>query len=94
MGEQVLEVAAGLAAVAGDPLHAARFYGASDALLLAAGRPREAIDEAFIAPLIAQSRATLGEEAYAAAQAAGRSLGFDASLSEVQHWLTSISIAA
>jgi hypothetical protein len=94
MGEQVLEVAAGLAAATGDPLHAARFYGASDALLLAAGRPREAVDEAFIAPLIAQARAALGEEPFAAAQVAGHALGYDASLAEVHHWLSGISTAA
>ena len=87
MGEQVLEVAAGLAAVQGEPLRAARFYGASQALLQAAGRQREPVDEAFIAPLMARSQASMAHDMFAAAQTAGHELGFESSLGEVRQWL-------
>ena len=87
MGEQVLEIAAGLAQTWGDDRRAARFYGGSQALLRAAGRRREPVDEAFIAPLIARAHDALGSPAFTAAEAAGQALGFDASMAEVQHWL-------
>ena len=87
MAEQLLEVGAGLAATQGDHLDAARFYGASQALLHAAGRHREPVDEAFIAPLIAHSQTALGADVFAAATVAGRALSLEASVAELQLWL-------
>ena len=87
MIEQLFEVGAGLAATQGDHLRAARFCGASLALLHAAGRHREPVDEAFIAPLLARSRAALGNDVFAAAQAAGRALSVEASTAELRQWL-------
>jgi len=94
MAEMILEVAAGLAATKGEPLRAARFYGASQARLQTTGRHREPVDEAFIAPLMAQCREALGDDAFTVAEAAGHALGLDASLAEVQQWLDGASPAA
>ncbi len=83
----VFDVAAGLAAAEGDHVNAARFYGASQSALAAAGARREPTDEDFIAPLMERSRAALGREAFAAAAQAAQALGVDPSLAEVIEWL-------
>jgi len=87
MAEQLLEVGAGLAATQSDHLDAARFYGASEALLHAAGTHREPVDEAFIAPLITRSQAALGADVFAAAIVAGQALSLEGSAAELQQWL-------
>jgi hypothetical protein len=55
-----------------------------------AGVRHEPVDEAFIAPRMATSRAALGAEAYDAAVEEGRRHGVDVSLAELDHWLAGL----
>ena len=87
MGEDVLEVAAGLACVRLEHNAAARFYGAAMARMQGSGSQREPVDEAFIAPLMASAEAAVGAAAFAAAQAQGRALKPASAIAEVQQWL-------
>jgi len=84
VGQSALEVCAGLAALNGDSENAARLYGAAEAHAEYTGLHRDPADEAFLAPLIAKVRAALPEAAYAAAEAAGRTLGYERALSEAR----------
>jgi hypothetical protein len=47
----------------------------------------EPVDEAFVAGWIARSREALGGEAFEVAEAAGRGLGYDAAIAEMDQWL-------
>ena len=87
MGEDVLEVTAGLASARQAPLMAARFYGAAMARMQGSGSQREPVDEAFIAPLMASAEAAIGAAVFADAQALGRALKPAAAIAEVQQWL-------
>jgi hypothetical protein len=69
MDEHWLEVAAGLASVRGDAASAARLHGASLARIRGAGAKRESTDEAFLAPLLARARESLGPAAFETARA-------------------------
>ena len=86
-GADLLDVFAGLAALQGDSRSAARMNGASERRRVEMGSCRDPADEGLLAPLIAKARATLGDEAFAAAQAAGRALSYEAALVEVRAWL-------
>ncbi len=77
-GQSVLEVCAGLAASRAEWEQAARFFGAAEAQTGKTGLHRDPADDAFLAPLIAQAREALGPAAFAAADAAGRALSYDA----------------
>jgi len=61
VGQSALDVVAGLCAKMGDWSGAARFCGAAQAQAQRAGLPRDAVDEAFLSPLIANSRSALLE---------------------------------
>lgn len=87
MGEDLLEVAAGLASARQSYAIAARFSGAALARMQEGGSQREPVDEAFVAPLIADARAALGSVAFADAEAQGRALSHDAAIVEVHLWL-------
>ncbi|WP_310385313.1 ATP-binding protein [Roseateles sp.] len=87
MGEDLLEVGAGLAAALGDFGRAARFAGAAEARMSESGSQREPVDEAFVAPLLAQARSALGAAAFDVASAAGAALGYAAALVELKLWL-------
>ena len=87
MGEDVLEVAAGLASVRREYPTAARFHGAATARMGDSGSHREPVDEAFIAPLMAAAEAALGPAEFALARAQGWALGRDAAITEVKCWL-------
>jgi predicted ATPase/class 3 adenylate cyclase len=76
-GQSVLEVCAGLGALCGDWESAIRLFGAAEAQTSQTGLHRDPTDEAFLAPLIARARASLGESAFAAAEASGRLLSYD-----------------
>jgi hypothetical protein len=86
-GESILEMSAGLATCFEDSEHAARLWGAAEAHCEKMGYRREPVDEAFLAPLIAKARDALGAEAFAAAEAAGRALSYEAALAEARAWL-------
>jgi tetratricopeptide (TPR) repeat protein len=93
MGEQVLDVAAGLAAKVGDAANAALFLGTASACLREAGSRRQPDDEAFIVPLLATARARLGPVAFDAAELEGTRLTYDAATRLLQRWLQNLVIA-
>ncbi|HEX8009450.1 MAG TPA: tetratricopeptide repeat protein [Casimicrobiaceae bacterium] len=86
-GQSVLDVCAGLAAIRREWERAARFYGVVQAQIGDTGIQRDPTDEAFLKPLIAQSRDTLGPSSFAGAEAAGRALGYDDAIAEARAWL-------
>ena len=83
----VLQIVTGFAASSGQWLRAARLHGAVVAQCEQAGFHLDATDEAFLVPLISRVREALGEPAFAAAEAAGRSLPFDTVVAEARAWL-------
>ena len=86
-GQSVLEVCAGLAALRSEWQKAARFYGAAESQITYTGIQRDATDEAFLKPLIVNSREALGPAAFAAAESAGRALAYHIAIAEARHWL-------
>jgi len=88
LGAFSLLISAGVAASAGEWRRAAQLYGTAVAQCVQTGLRFEPADEAFMAPLIAKTREALGPSAYAAAEAAGQSLSYEAALAEARTWLT------
>jgi tetratricopeptide (TPR) repeat protein len=87
VGVDLLDATVGLASRRGEHAVAARFWGASDRQLLAWGYRHEPGELEHVAPLLANSRASLGDAAFEAAEAAGRALAYEDVLVELQHWL-------
>jgi predicted ATPase/class 3 adenylate cyclase len=85
--QSVLEVSAGLGALTKDWKRAAMFFGAAEAQAAETGLHRDPADEAFLAPLIAKAQAALGAPEFSAAEAAGRTLTYDAAMKRVRAWL-------
>jgi predicted ATPase/class 3 adenylate cyclase len=77
-----LEVMASTAGVAGHGVRAARLLGAAMAQREALEAPQPANEQADVAQAVATARAALGEEAWAAAFAAGRALTLEEALAE------------
>jgi non-specific serine/threonine protein kinase len=88
VGQGVIEAASGLAAFVGDGTAAARAYGAAEAQREQMGLHRDPADQAFLAPLLAGARQTVGEAAFSAAVEAGRVMTYEAATAEVQAWLS------
>ena len=86
--QSTLDVCAGLAALASQWELAARFFGAAESQISQTNSRRDVADEAFLAPLMAKARYALTREAFAAAEALGRSLPHDTAVEEVRAWLT------
>ncbi len=86
-GRDALDVAAGLAAFLEEWERAARLYGAAEELLTQTGMGRQSADEAFLMPLVAKTRAALGDAAFAEAEAAGRALSYEEATAEARAWL-------
>jgi hypothetical protein len=86
-GVSALEVSAGLAALRREWKQAARFFGAAEAQMEQTGLHRDPADEAFLEPLIATARSTLGSTMFAAAEVAGRVLSYDQVITEARAWL-------
>jgi len=86
-GIDAIEKTAGLAALFGEWRRAAQLFGAAEAQCKQMGLHREPVDEAFLEPLIAQTREALGEAAFAAAEASGRTLSYESALAEARAWL-------
>jgi predicted ATPase/class 3 adenylate cyclase len=82
-----LEVSSGFAAVRGDWPRAARLYGAAECLAAATGVRRDAADEGFLAPKIAEARRVLAEPAFTVAYEEGWKLQPEAALREAVSWL-------
>jgi tetratricopeptide (TPR) repeat protein len=89
--QSALEVCAGLAASQEDWLRAASFFGTTQALAAQTGLQRDPADEAFLAPLMALARETLGREAFEAFETQGRQLPLDDALVQARAWLEAIS---
>ena len=86
-GQSAVEVAAGLAARAGDWSRAARLFGVAEEQTSYTGIHRDPADEAFLAPLIGAVREAAGSEAFDAAETAGRALAYDDAITELRAWL-------
>jgi predicted ATPase/DNA-binding winged helix-turn-helix (wHTH) protein len=87
VGVDLLEASVGLASCLGEHATAARFWGAADQTLKAWGYRHQPVDVEHTASLIANSRQTLGDAAFGAAESAGRALEFEASMLELRQWL-------
>jgi hypothetical protein len=87
VGQSVLEVSSGLAALQQDWPRAARFYGAAEAEAARTGIRRDPADEAFLAPRVESARAAAGPVAFSTLESAGRGLAYDEALSEAWDWL-------
>ena len=87
VGVDLLEASVGLAVLLGANETAARLWGAADQKLRDWGYRHQPVDVDHTAPLLARARLALGEARFDAAEAAGRSLSFDAALLELEAWL-------
>jgi predicted ATPase/DNA-binding winged helix-turn-helix (wHTH) protein len=87
VGVDLLEVTVGLASCLSEHAKAARFWGAADQTLKAWGYRHQPVDVEHTAPLIANSRRALGDDAFGAAESAGRTLDFESAMLELQQWL-------
>ena len=86
-GQSVLEVAAGLAAACRDWRRAAQCYGAAEAWEAQSNLRRSPADEAFLRPLIDETRRALGEKEFAAEEQAGRAAPQDEIVERTRAWL-------
>ena len=86
--QSALEVAAGLAALETDAERFARLYGAAEAQSTRTGIRRDPADQVFLQPLLAESRAAIGDSRFMSAEATGRAMSFEQALSEVRAWLS------
>lgn len=88
LGEQVLDVSAGLAASVGEPLKAAKYSGAAIACMRRSGGRRHPSDGAFVEPLLASARAQCDSVSFDAAEAEGQALAYGAAVVDLRQWLT------
>ena len=87
IGQSVLEVATGLAALREEWDWAARFYGAAEAQARETGLYRDPADESFLVPRIMMAREALAPEEFHAAEAAGDALHYEDAMDEARAWL-------
>jgi tetratricopeptide (TPR) repeat protein len=87
LGQSVLEVASGLAALLGDWSRAFRIFSAAQSHAAQAGLRPDPADQAFLQPLIHAARSALSAPARSAAEHAGANLGYDAAMADVGEWL-------
>ena len=83
----LLEACVGLASCLGEHEMAARLWGTADQRLQEWGYRHQPVDIEHRTPLLARSRAALGDAAFDAAEAAGRSQDDATALLELQRWL-------
>ena len=83
-GQSVVEVCAGMAALQGDWLRAARFFGAAEEQTSYTGINRDPADDAYLRPLIERARRTAGDDAFASAEQAGRALTYEDVIAEAR----------
>jgi len=84
----LLDATFGLAAAVGDFLGAAQILGASEAIYEKTGRQREGSDQQFLAPLIAEAKAQVGDAAFEQACAKGRGQTHEEAVAGVHAWLS------
>jgi predicted ATPase/class 3 adenylate cyclase len=87
LAQSLLEVCAGLAVHEGNLARGADFFAAAEALAADTGLRRDVTDEAFLAPRIAQIRATLGDAALAKSAPAARPLTIEEVLGKAEGWV-------
>ena len=87
VGQSVLEVSAGLAALREEWEDVARFFGSAEARIAQTGLHRDPADEAFLVPLIARARERLGAAAFATFETAARSLSYEEAMAGARGWL-------
>ena len=85
--QSALEVTAGLAIDSGDPLLAARLFGAAEAESTRTRLRRDAADAAFLMPRVAAIRQALGLDGFTGACDAGRTRTLAESRAEALRWL-------
>jgi predicted ATPase/class 3 adenylate cyclase len=90
LGQCTLDVCAALAALYGEWKRAARIFGTVEAQAEQTGYRRDPSDEAFLAPLIAQSRTVLGDDTFNEAETEGRAVSYDDAIDEARVWLASV----
>jgi len=88
--QSVLEVSAGLAGLRAEWRRAARYYGAVENQMRITGIHRDAVDQAFLGPVVARTQAALGSDVFVECEAAGRALSFRDTVNDVRAWLSSI----
>ncbi|HEU0202788.1 MAG TPA: tetratricopeptide repeat protein [Burkholderiaceae bacterium] len=86
--QSAIEVCAGVAAHSKDWEHAARFFGAAEALTAQTGLRRDPVDDAFLTPLIDRTRQALGEAVFDVYEMEGRDCHLEKALTVVKTWLT------
>jgi hypothetical protein len=91
LGAYAMLIASGLAAFREESRRAAELHAAASRQLEAIGFRCEPADEAFLAPLLAQTRDALGTVDFAAAQSAGRTLSYEEAAATTRTWLEQIS---
>ena len=88
-GQSALEVSAGLAALRKEWSRVATYFGCAEAQMAQTGLKRDPADEAFLAPLIDEARQVLGNQAFSAAEAVGRGMGYGVAITDLHAWLES-----
>jgi tetratricopeptide (TPR) repeat protein len=91
VGQSVLEVSAGLAALRAEWECAARLFGSAEAQAAQTGLHRDPADEAFVAPRVSRAREALGAAEFAEAEASGGALAYDGAMGAARKWLEDIS---
>jgi predicted ATPase/class 3 adenylate cyclase len=92
-GQCALDVCAALAALCGEWKRAARFFGIVEGQAEQTGYHRDPSDEAFLAPLITQSRTVLGNDTFTHAETEGHAVSYDDAIVEARVWLSSLRVA-
>ena len=80
IGQSALEVTAGLCSSESDWSNATKFYGAAEAQAERADLRADAVDEAFLQPLIARARRALAEKEFRSLQQEGRAWRYEDAL--------------
>lgn len=88
IGQSSLEVTAGLYASECDWANAAKYYGAAEAQAERAGLQADAVDQAFLKPLIARARRALGEDKFGLIEQGGRELRYEDALTYAHVFMT------
>jgi non-specific serine/threonine protein kinase len=91
VGLSLFEVGAGLGALTSEWERAARLYGVAEAQNATTGLHRDPADDAFLAPLMEKVRNALGPAAFAAAERAGREMGYAEALADARDWLENVA---
>jgi predicted ATPase/class 3 adenylate cyclase len=89
VGQSVLDVAAGLAALHKEWERVARLFGAAEAQIARTGIQRDPSDEAFLRPRVTKAREALGPPKFDTAAHAGRALGYEDAIADARRWLDS-----